>query len=136
MILKYLIILFFLTWMAYLDIRYRRVPNEIIVALLLTSMPLSGTESDLVPRVLLAVGLLLLFVGYFDKISNTVGGADIKIIIVLLVLLPLNNFIVVLIITQIIMLGYACWHRNLHVKVPYFAFLWVGMIGMIGYIFI
>jgi Flp pilus assembly protein protease CpaA len=131
MILKYLIILFFLTWMAWLDIRYRRVPNEIIVALLLTSVPLSVTENDFVLRSSTALILLLVFIIVFDKISASVGGADIKIIIVSLVLLHLNNFIVVLLITQVLMLGYTIRCRNLKVKVPFFTFLWVGMIIMI-----
>jgi len=114
--------------MACLDIKYRQVPNELIVALLLVSIPYVIFEKDLVLRVILVIGFFIFFIFSFDLISGVIGGADMKIIAVLLVLLPLNVIIVVLLLTQSLMLGYAIGRRNLRIKVPYFAFLWIGTV--------
>jgi Flp pilus assembly protein protease CpaA len=133
MISKYLIILFFLTWMAYLDIRYRQVPNELISALLLTSIPYIVLEKDLVLRVILVIGFFIFFIFSFDWISGVIGGADLKILAVLLLVLPLSHFYVTLVVSQIVLLGYAIGRRNLKIKVPYFAFQWAGMLLMITF---
>ena len=135
MILKYLIILFFLTWAAYLDIKYRTVPNELIAALLITCLPFLVLEKDIFPRVILFVGFFLFFVISFDWISHIIGGADLKIISVLLLVLPLYYFCITIVLSQVMMIGYAVWRKNLKIKVPYFAFLWVSTATMIMYIY-
>ena len=131
MILKYYIILFFLTWAAILDIKYRKVPNELIAALLITSLPFLVLEKDIIPRLILSIGFFIFFVLYFDWISGVIGGADIKIIIVLLLVLPLYYFCATILLSQAMMIGYAVYRRELEIKVPFFAFLWVGMAAML-----
>ena len=126
MILKYLIILFFLGWMAIFDLRYRKVPNEIIGALLLTCLPLLSREQYLLSRVLVAAGFILISIVIYNRFQNSIGGADIKIIAVMLLILPIFDFIIVYLVSQYLMLAYAAYKHNIHIKVPYFVFLWVA----------
>ncbi len=129
--MKYYIILFFLTWAAILDIKYRKVPNELIAALLITSLPFLVLEKDIIPRLILTVCLFIYFVFCFDWISGVIGGADLKIIIVLLLVLPLCCFCTTIMLSQAMMIGYAVYRRDLKIKVPFFAFLWAGMVAML-----
>ena len=111
LILKYLILSAFLVHLTHLDIKFRRIPNNIIIPLLLIGLfflPFSQKPiSCLVGLVFLGIIMFLLNI----YLNHFIGGGDIKLIMCIGVFTGISASIFIIVIASILCLLWALCNK-------------------------
>ena len=102
------------------DIKTMEVPNYLQMVLLLFAILTSQLSDFIIPSIIMIVCLI-----FYKKIENKIGGADIKILLILTTIFGFNILYIIMIST---MLAIICAVNKKNKPLPFVPFITAGVI--------
>lgn len=132
--LKFFYLLVVLIYFSYLDVQYRKIPDKLILWSYIIAVPFLIKDINTTSKFVVFSATMLFYFGFFNifyrGLDGGIGGADIKIMLLIVMLYPGILPLVILLIAYLIALIPSMWFRAKKVNYgfPFVVFITAGFL--------